>query len=177
MLYATAACGQDRRRFAKDRTVCRHNPGQSEIFESGRRRRDLACGNGRGAKKEAGLDTDIGQGGRALSGGQRQRISIARALVKHPEILILDDSSSALDYATDAHLRHALQHLPGNPTVILISQRVASIRHADQILVLDNGNAVGLGTHAQLLENCPVYAEICQSQEKNAQRVGEEKVK
>ncbi len=128
-------------------------------------------------KKEAGLDTDIGQGGRALSGGQRQRISIARALVKHPEILILDDSSSALDYATDAHLRHALQHLPGNPTVILISQRVASIRHADQILVLDNGHAVGLGTHAQLLKNCPVYAEICQSQEKNAQRVGEEKVK
>ena len=104
------------------------------------------------------------QGGRNLSGGQRQRLTIARALVGHPDILILDDSASALDFATDAALRKALAHLPWKPTVVLISQRVSSIRHADQILVLDRGEIAGLGTHDALMASCPVYREIAMSQ-------------
>ena len=114
--------------------------------------------------KPLGLDEPVEQGGRNLSGGQKQRLTIARALVSKPEILILDDSASALDYATDAALRKALAALPGSMTVFIVSQRAASLQHADQILVLDDGHLVGLGTHAELLASCPVYEEIYASQ-------------
>ena len=110
-----------------------------------------------------GLDSRILQGGKNLSGGQKQRLAIARALAGSPEILILDDSSSALDYATDAKLRAAIKQLDGITTVI-VSQRANSIRCADRIIVLDDGKAVGIGTHAELLKNCPVYHEICLTQ-------------
>ena len=116
--------------------------------------------------KQGGLDAEVEPGGRNFSGGQRQRLTIARALVRRPAILILDDSASALDFATDAALRKALAHLPWKPTVVLISQRVSSIRHADQILVLDDGRLAGTGTHDELQQTCPVYQEICRSQEK-----------
>ena len=116
--------------------------------------------------KPGGLDAGVEPGGRNFSGGQRQRLTIARALVRKPDILILDDSASALDFATDAALRKALAALPWKPTVVLVSQRVSSIRHADQILVLDDGRMAGLGTHAELKKTCPVYQEICRSQEK-----------
>ena len=114
--------------------------------------------------KPLGLDEPVEQGGRNLSGGQRQRLTIARALVGKPDILILDDSASALDYATDAALRKALAALPGDLTVFIVSQRAASLQHADQIIVLDDGRMVGLGRHAELLESCPVYREIYESQ-------------
>ena len=114
--------------------------------------------------REGGLDAEIAQNGRNLSGGQRQRLTIARALVRKPEILILDDSASALDYATDARLRSALQGLEGNVTTFIVSQRASSIRHADKIIVLDDGEMAGVGTHDQLLENCTVYQEIYYSQ-------------
>lgn len=115
-------------------------------------------------KKSEGLDEPVEQGGRNLSGGQKQRLTIARALVRKPEILILDDSSSALDYATDAALRKALKNMPSNVTVFLVSQRTSSIRHADHILVLDDGKAAGWGTHEELLESCQIYREIYESQ-------------
>lgn len=118
------------------------------------------------AEKPGGLDFVVEQGGRNLSGGQRQRLTIARALVRHPDILILDDSAAALDYATEAGLRRALRALPGNPTVLVISQRIASVQHADRVAVLEEGRLVGLGTHDELLATCPVYAEICRSQQK-----------
>ena len=111
-----------------------------------------------------GLQAKIDQGGKNLSGGQRQRLTIARALVGHPGILILDDSASALDFATDAALRKALREMKGNPIVFIVSQRTSSIRHADQIIVLDDGMVAGIGTHQELLENCPVYQEIYYSQ-------------
>ena len=114
--------------------------------------------------KPLGLDEPVEQGGRNLSGGQKQRLTIARALVGKPDILILDDSASALDYATDAALRKALAALPGSVTVFIVSQRAASLQHADQILVLDDGRLVGLGTHDQLRQSCPVYEEIYESQ-------------
>ena len=114
--------------------------------------------------KPLGLDEPVEQGGRNLSGGQKQRLTIARALVGKPDILILDDSASALDYATDAALRKALAALPGSLTVFIVSQRAASLQHADQILVLDDGRLVGLGTHDQLRQSCPVYEEIYESQ-------------
>ena len=114
--------------------------------------------------KPLGLDEPVEQGGRNLSGGQKQRLTIARALVGKPEILILDDSASALDYATDAALRKALAALPGSLTVFIVSQRAASLQHADQILVLDDGKLVGIGTHDQLRASCPVYEEIYESQ-------------
>ena len=114
--------------------------------------------------KPLGLDEPVEQGGRNLSGGQKQRLTIARALVGKPDILILDDSASALDYATDAALRKALAALPGDLTVFIVSQRAASLQHADQIIVLDDGHMVGLGRHAELLESCPVYKEIYESQ-------------
>ncbi|MGN0662343.1 MAG: ABC transporter ATP-binding protein [Faecalibacterium sp.] len=119
--------------------------------------------------KPLGLDEPVEQGGRNLSGGQKQRLTIARALVSRPEILILDDSASALDYATDAALRKALAALPGEMTVFIVSQRAASLQHADQILVLDDGHLVGRGTHAELLESCPVYQEIYSSQFKKGE--------
>ena len=99
-----------------------------------------------------------------VSGGQKQRLTIARAVVKDPEILILDDSASALDFATDARLRAALRNLQGNKTIFIVSQRTSSIQFADQILVMDDGQAVGLGTHEELLENCEIYREIYESQ-------------
>ena len=114
--------------------------------------------------KEHGLDYKIQQGGKNLSGGQRQRLTIARALVKRPEILILDDSASALDFATDAQLRKAIQEETKDMTVFIVSQRAASIRHADQIFVLDDGKIVGSGTHEFLLKSCDIYREICLSQ-------------
>ncbi len=114
--------------------------------------------------KPSQLDFQLEQGGRNLSGGQKQRLSIARALVKKPEILILDDSSSALDFATDAALRKSIKHLGYPVTTFLVSQRIACIQQADQILVLDNGHLAGNGTHQALLESCPLYQEIFDSQ-------------
>jgi len=116
------------------------------------------------SQKKEGLDFIIEQGGKNLSGGQRQRFTIARALVKKPEILILDDSASALDFATDAALRKALREMPGNTTVFIVSQRTSSIQHADIIIVLDDGQMVGIGKHEELLEKCEVYREIYESQ-------------
>ena len=114
--------------------------------------------------REKGLDAAVEQGGRNLSGGQKQRLAIARALVAKPKLLILDDSASALDYATDAALRGAIKALPGDMTVVIVSQRTASIQHADQILVLEDGLLAGQGTHDTLLRTCPVYREIYESQ-------------
>ena len=116
--------------------------------------------------KEGKLDAVVEQGGKNFSGGQRQRLTIARALVRKPQILILDDSASALDYATDAKLRKAIREMDGNPTVFIVSQRTSSIQHADKIIVLDDGEITGIGTHEQLLENCEVYREIYESQYK-----------
>ena len=121
--------------------------------------------------KEKGLDEPVEQGGRNFSGGQKQRLTIARALVSEPDILILDDSASALDFATDASLRKALNTLPESITVFLVSQRTSSLKHADQILVLDDGCLVGQGTHEQLLETCEVYREIHESQFKKGDEV------
>ena len=115
-------------------------------------------------QKPGGLDEAVEQGGRNLSGGQKQRLTIARALVSEPEILILDDSASALDYATDAALRQALKQLPAGTTTFIVSQRTSSIRHADQIIVMDDGEMVGCGTHDQLMDSCEVYREIHESQ-------------
>lgn len=116
-------------------------------------------------KMPDGFNTHINQGGRNLSGGQKQRLTIARALTGNPEILILDDSASALDFATDAALRKAIAKDTQNMTVLIVSQRATSIRHADKIIVLDDGEAVGIGTHSELLESCAVYREIVMSQE------------
>ena len=116
------------------------------------------------AGKAGGLDYAVAQNGRNLSGGQRQRLTIARALVKKPEILILDDSASALDFATDAALRKAIKAMEGRPTVFIVSQRAASIAHADRIIVLDDGRIAGMGKHDELLKNCEVYREIYNSQ-------------
>ncbi len=124
-------------------------------------------------KLDGGLDARILQGGKNLSGGQKQRLAIARAVAKAPEILILDDSSSALDYATDAALRKALKKL--SMTAVIVSQRANSIRHADKIIVLDDGEAVGIGTHAQLLRECDVYREICLTQYSEQELLEQEK--
>ncbi len=132
----------------------------AEIYEA----LDLAQAREFVDTKEGGLDFKIGQGGKNLSGGQRQRLTIARALVKKPQILILDDSASALDFATDAKLRSAIAGIKRQMTVFIVSQRAASIRHADQILVLDDGMIVGRGTHETLLASCGVYQEIYESQ-------------
>lgn len=115
-------------------------------------------------QKDGRLDAEVEQGGRNFSGGQKQRLTIARALVKQPEILILDDSASALDYATDAKLRQSIRSMKSDPTVFIVSQRAASILHADQIVVLDDGAVAGIGTHESLLRDCEVYQEIYYSQ-------------
>jgi len=114
--------------------------------------------------KEGELEAQVEQGGVNFSGGQRQRLTIARALVRKPSVLILDDSASALDYATDANLRMAIRNMSNPPTTFIVSQRAASVRYADMILVLDDGRLVGKGTHGELLETCPVYQEIYYSQ-------------
>ena len=124
-------------------------------------------------EKPGKLDEPVAQGGKNFSGGQRQRLTIARALVRKPEILILDDSASALDFATDARLRKAIREMEGGPTVFIVSQRASSIRYADKIIVLDDGEAVGVGTHEELLESCQVYKEIFESQFQQAERKGE----
>lgn len=156
-------------------------PQRAQLF-SGTIRSNLLWGNGDATEEELwaaletaqaaqfvrqkplGLDEPVEQGGRNLSGGQRQRLTIARALVKKPELLILDDSASALDFATDAALRKALKALPGDLTVVIVSQRTSSLQHADQILVLEDGCQAGLGDHRHLLASCPVYREIYNSQ-------------
>ncbi|MGN0505906.1 MAG: ABC transporter ATP-binding protein [Lachnospiraceae bacterium] len=115
-------------------------------------------------EKQGGLDFVVAQGGKNLSGGQKQRLTIARAVVRKPEILILDDSASALDYATDAALRKAIRELGGTTTTFIVSQRTASVLHADKIIVLDDGEMVGIGKHEELLASCPVYKEIYDSQ-------------
>lgn len=120
------------------------------------------------ASKPEGLDFIVEQGGKNLSGGQQQRLSIARALVRKPEILILDNSSSALDYATEAALRKSIAELDFKPTVITVSQRVSSVMHSDRIMVLEDGRAVGLGTHDELLKSCPEYKELYESQVKSS---------
>ena len=120
-------------------------------------------------KKDGKLDAEVEQGGKNFSGGQKQRLTIARALVKQPEILIMDDSSSALDYATDAKLRQAIHNMPNRPTVFIVSQRAASIMYADKIIVLDDGTVAGTGTHEELLKDCSVYREIYYSQFKRTE--------
>lgn len=120
-------------------------------------------------KKDGELDAEVEQGGKNFSGGQKQRLTIARALVKQPEILIMDDSSSALDYATDAKLRQAIHNMPNRPTVFIVSQRAASIMYADKIIVLDDGTVAGTGTHEELLKDCSVYQEIYYSQFKRTE--------
>ena len=156
---------------------------QKNVLFKGTRRENLLWGNPDAAEddinsaidaaqardiinaKPDGIDSEVEQGGTNFSGGQRQRLTIARALVRKPEILILDDSSSALDYATDAKLRGAIKNLGYKTTVFIVSQRTASIRHADKIVVLDDGKICGIGTHDSLLESCPVYREIHMSQQ------------
>lgn len=123
-------------------------------------------------KLPEGLNSPVSRGGRNFSGGQRQRLTVARALVGKPEILILDDSSSALDYATESHMRHAIAALPFHPAVVLISQRAFSLMHADKILVLEDGKTAGYGTHDELLGSCEVYREICRSQTKTEEVAG-----
>ena len=113
---------------------------------------------------KGGLDAHIEQGGKNLSGGQRQRLTIARALVKNPEILILDDSASALDYATDARLRQAIKENTAGTLVFIVSQRASSVMHADKILVLDDGECVASGTHSELLNSSTLYREIYETQ-------------
>ena len=155
---------------------------QKSVLFKGTIRENILWGNGNASEKEIseaieaaqaadvvnskkdGLDEMIEQNGRNLSGGQRQRLTIARALVRKPEILILDDSFSALDYATDAKLRQSIKKLGSNMTVFIVSQRTSSIMYADKIIVLDDGKIVGTGTHEQLLESCEVYREIHLSQ-------------
>ncbi len=134
----------------------REDATEEEILEAVR----LAQASDVVASRPEGLDAPVEQGGRNFSGGQRQRLCIARALVRRPEILILDDSSSALDMATDAALREAIASLEGKMTTFIVSQRTAPLQRADRILVLEDGRAVGLGTHEQLLADCPVYREI-----------------
>ena len=138
------------------------NATDEEIMEAVR----LACAEDVVNSKEGKLDFVIEQEGRNLSGGQKQRLSIARALVGKPEILILDDSSSALDYATDLALRKGINALEYKPTVFIVSQRTSSIMQADKIVVLDDGVLVGLGKHENLLKSCEVYIEIYNSQYK-----------
>ena len=120
--------------------------------------------------KEGGLSYELEQGGKNLSGGQKQRLTIARAVVKDPDILILDDSASALDFATDAKLRAALKNMHGDKTIFIVSQRTSSIQFADKIIVLDDGKIAGMGTHDELLTSCDTYREIYDSQFKKEEK-------
>ena len=138
----------------------REDASDEEIFEALKTAQALEIVENKPGK----LDTMLSEGGKNLSGGQRQRLTIARALVRNPEVLILDDSASALDFATDANLRKAIAEDTNNMTVFIVSQRAASIMHADKIIVLDDGQMVGYGTHQELLKQCEVYQEICYSQ-------------
>ena len=138
-----------------------HDATEEELREALR----IAQGSDIIGKKELGLDEPVKQGGTNFSGGQRQRLTIARALTGRPAVLILDDSSSALDYATDAALRRALRELEWKPVTFIVSQRTASVRFADRILVLDDGVCIGQGTHEELLDTCPVYREIHEAQQ------------
>ena len=138
----------------------REDASDEEIFEALKTAQALEIVENKPGK----LDTVLSEGGKNLSGGQRQRLTIARALVRNPEVLILDDSASALDFATDANLRKAIAEDTNNMTVFIVSQRAASIMHADKIIVLDDGQMVGCGTHQELLKQCEVYQEICYSQ-------------
>ena len=138
----------------------REDASDEEIYEA----LDIAQARDFVEDKGQGLELPIAQGGRNLSGGQRQRLTIARALVRRPRILILDDSASALDFATDARLRKAIKENTGDTTVFLVSQRAATVKNADQILVLDDGKVAGKGTHKELLNQCQLYREICLSQ-------------
>jgi ATP-binding cassette subfamily B protein len=114
--------------------------------------------------KDQGLDAVVEAGGKNFSGGQRQRLTIARALVGHPRIVVLDDSASALDFRTDASLRQSLRSLRSELTCVIVSQRVSAVMSCDQILVLDHGRMAGLGSHTELMRSCPIYREICLSQ-------------
>jgi len=125
---------------------------------------DIAQGKDFVAEMPEGLEAPISQGGTNVSGGQRQRLAIARALVKRPDIYVFDDSFSALDFRTDAHLRAALARELGDATVIIVAQRVGTILHADRIVVLDEGRIAGIGTHAELMKTCETYREIVLSQ-------------
>ena len=125
---------------------------------------ELACAKDFIMEKSDRLSEKVLQGGKNFSGGQRQRLTIARALIKKPQILIFDDSSSALDYATEAKLRKNISSLDYSPTVFIISQRASSIMHADTIVVVDDGVPVGIGTHSELLKSCETYKEIYDSQ-------------
>ena len=138
----------------------REDASDEEIFEALKTAQALEIVENKPGK----LDTVLSEGGKNLSGGQRQRLTIARALVRNPEVVILDDSASALDFATDANLRKAIAEDTNNMTVFIVSQRAASIMHADKIIVLDDGQMVGYGTHQELLKQCEVYQEICYSQ-------------
>ena len=115
-------------------------------------------------ERDGGFGSEISQGGNNVSGGQRQRLSIARALAKRPEVIVFDDSFSALDYKTDARLREALAQNEKDAALVVVAQRIATIMRADQIIVLDEGRVVGQGTHEELLRSCPAYLEIAQSQ-------------
>lgn len=138
----------------------REDASDEEIFEALKTAQALEIVENKPGK----LDTVLSEGGKNLSGGQRQRLTIARALVRNPEVLILDDSASALDFATDANLRKAIAEDTNDMTVFIVSQRAASIMHADKIIVLDDGQMVGYGTHQELLKQCEIYQEICYSQ-------------
>ena len=126
------------------------------------------------SRKDEGYNTPIAEGGTNVSGGQKQRLSIARAIAKDPKLLIFDDSFSALDLKTDGKLRKALEEKLGNVTKIIVAQRVSTILHADQILVMDKGSIVGKGTHEELLKNCKTYREIAESQMTKEELYGEE---
>lgn len=145
----------------------RENATDEEMYEALKTAQALEV-----VEKKEGLDTEVSQEGKNFSGGQRQRLTIARALVRKPEILILDDSASALDYATDAALRKAIAGLKEKPTVFIVSQRASSIRYADKILVLEDGELSGIGTHEELLLSCEVYREIYYSQFPEEQKEG-----
>lgn len=138
----------------------KENANENEIIEA----LDIAQAKEIVEKKSNGIDSDVAQSGKNFSGGQKQRLTIARALIRKPEILILDDSASALDYATDAALRKAIRDMENSPTVFIVSQRASSIQYADKIIVLDDGKIAGIGNHDTLLQNCHVYQEIYNSQ-------------